>query len=172
MDHFFGYGSLVNLSTHAYPGARVATVTGWGRAWRHTMGHDIAFLTAVRRPNAAIDGIVADVPGRDWAALDARETGYLREALPEGPAIYHIPEGHHPAPEQPRPILLSYLDVVVQGYLQQFGEAGVSRFFETTEGWDAPIQDDRAAPLYPRAQVLSRDETALVDTWLGRLGAS
>ncbi|WP_010137298.1 hypothetical protein [Oceanicola sp. S124] len=58
----------------------------------------------------------------------------------------------------------------MQGYLDEFGEAGVARFFETTDGWGAPIRDDRAAPLYPRAQKLSPAERALVDRWLAKLG--
>ena len=41
----------------------------------------------------------------------------------------------HPQPKTP--ILLSYLDVVVQGYLAEFGEAGVARFFASTDGWGA-----------------------------------
>lgn len=169
MNQFFGYGSLVNLATHDYPGGRRAEAEGWGRAWRHTASHEVAFLTAVRAPGVRIDGIVAEVPGGDWAALDLREVAYVREPLPTGPSIYHIPEGKHAPASEATPILLSYLDVVVQGYLHQFGEDGVQRFFETTEGWDSPILDDRAAPRYPRAQVLHSDETLLVEDWLARL---
>ncbi|WP_323785658.1 hypothetical protein [Thalassovita sp.] len=69
------------------------------------------------------------------------------------------------------PILLSYLDVVVQGYHQEFGEQGVTRFFQTTDGWDAPILDDRKQPHYPRHQTLARPETRLVDRMLDDIGA-
>ncbi|MEM9798035.1 MAG: gamma-glutamylcyclotransferase family protein [Pseudomonadota bacterium] len=165
---FFGYGSLVNRRTHAYPGAQPLTVRGWRRAWRHTSLRPVAFLTAV--PSAGeIDGLAAEVPGADWAALDLREAAYLRAVLPEGPEIYHIPDGLHGPATEAHPILLSYIDVVVQGYLTEFGVAGVARFFETTDGWDAPIRDDRAEPIYPRAQVLAGEERSLVDTWLGRM---
>ena len=84
-------------------------------------------------------------------------------------AIYSIPEGKHGAPSMAHPVLLSYLDVVVQGYLHEFGPDGVERFFATTDGWDAPILDDRAHPHYPRHQHLTPAETALVDDWLVRL---
>lgn len=171
MDEFFGYGSLVNVATHDYPGARRTRVRGWARAWRHTALRPVAFLTAVPDPASAIDGLAAQVPGRDWRALDRREAAYLRAALPEGPAIYHIPDGLHGPATEAHPILLSYVDVVVQGYLYQFGAAGVDRFFATTRGWDAPIRDDRAAPLYPRAQRLAAAETALVDGKLREAGA-
>ncbi|TFL19033.1 gamma-glutamylcyclotransferase family protein [Jannaschia formosa] len=171
MTRFFGYGSLVNLATHDYADARPITVKGWGRAWRHTALREVAFLTAVPDQDAEIDGIVASVPDADWSALDLREAAYLRIVLPEGPSIYHIPEGHHEPASRAHPVLLSYLDTVVQGYLRVFGEAGVDRFFATTHGWDAPIRDDRAAPVYPRAQALSREERALVDARLREVGA-
>ena len=169
MDRFFGYGSLVNRRTHAYPDARPMRVRGWRRAWRHAAARPVAYLTAERAGDVAIDGLSAGVPGGDWAALDLREAAYRREPLPEGPSIYHIPPGEDAAPSAAHPILLSYLDVVVQGYLAEFGEAGVAGFFETTAGWDAPVRDDRAAPLYPRAQALTAEETALVDRWLARV---
>lgn len=48
-------------------------------------------------------------------------------------------------------VLLSYLDVVVQGYFREFGRKGVVHFFEMTEGWHAPVLNDRANPIYPCA---------------------
>ena len=66
-------------------------------------------------------------------------------------------------------MLLSYLDAVVQGYLREYGEAGADRFFATTDGWEAPFLNDRAAPRYPRHQQLAPDETAFVDDRLARL---
>ncbi|MEM9427313.1 MAG: gamma-glutamylcyclotransferase, partial [Pseudomonadota bacterium] len=73
--------------------------------------------------------------------------------------------GHHP-------ILLSYIDVVVQGYFRIGGEVAVEAFFHTTDGWDAPVLDDRAAPRYPRHQSLSSEETALANDWLGRMNVA
>ncbi len=179
--YFFGYGSLVNRQTHIYAPAHRAEARGWRRLWRHAAGRDFAILTAVPSPGTDIEGLIAAVPGADWAALDLREAAYDRLAAGADVihplaqeaeiAIYSIPEHKHPLADTPRPILLSYLDVVVQGYLTEFGEAGVARFFDTTDGWHAPVLDDRAAPLYPRAQSLARDETALVDDHLDRLGS-
>jgi len=62
--------------------------------------------------------------------------------------------------------------VVVQGYFREFGEDGVLRFFETTDGWDAPILDDRQAPVYPRHQRLTPQEVELVDRNLKHIGAT
>ena len=77
----------------------------------------------------------------------------------------------HSARRRAHPILLSYLDVVIQGYLRHFGPDGVARFVATTEGWNAPVLNDRAAPLYPRAQRLTAAETGLVDTILQAQGS-
>lgn len=176
---FFGYGSLVNRQTHDYLRASTASVTGWRRAWRHTPLRNVSFLTVVPAADDHIDGLIAAVPGADWAALDQRERAYdrhdathqvrhdLEHALDV--AIYAIPEGFHRKPEADNPVLLSYIDTVVQGFLTEFGPEGAAHFFETTEGWDAPVLDDRAAPIYPRATQVSAEERDVVDEALGRL---
>lgn len=178
---FFGYGSLVNRDTHHFAGAEPAQITGWRRVWRHTDLRPVAFLTVVPDPEGVIDGLIAPVPDGDWAALDLREGAYtrspathlVRHALPHRPqiAVYAIPEGRHGRPSTAHPVLLSYIDVVVQGYLREYGAAGAERFFDTTDGWDVPILDDRAAPRYPRHCVLSRAERSIVDAALARLPA-
>jgi hypothetical protein len=178
---FFGYGSLVNRATHAFRDTHRAQVRGWRRAWRGTPRRAVAFLTAVPDPNAQIDGLIAAVPGDSWAALDEREQAYdrvkvsdnVRHPLPRRPqiAIYAIPDGAHHAPSDDHPILLSYLDVVMQGYLNEFGAAGVAAFVATTDGWHSPVMDDRADPIYPRHQTLSRGERRLVDEAIDKAGA-
>lgn len=179
---FFGYGSLVNAATHTYPDPLPATVTGWRRMWRHTSLREVAYLTVIPDPATTLQGLVAQVPNNDWAALDERETGYFRSPVPAGSLavkterdiavqLYQTRTDLDTAPTIRHPILLSYLDVVVQGYLRVFGEDGVTRFFATTSGWDAPILNDRANPIYPRHQRLSPAETALVDRHLAALSA-
>ena len=172
---FFGYGSLVNRATHDYPAARPAQLIGWRRTWVRTDLRDVVFLSVRPDPGTTIDGLVAQVPNADWHALDLRETGYDRipadgqVSVETGPiAVYHVPEARQRRAGD-HAILLSYLDVVVQGFLREFGEAGVEAFFATTDGWDTPVRDDRAAPLYPRAQVLSAQERALTDRLLAQV---
>ncbi|AXI48119.1 gamma-glutamylcyclotransferase [Sulfitobacter sp. SK012] len=178
--YFFGYGSLVNRATHDYPDARHAQLQGWRRAWVRTHGRDIVYLTVVPDPSSAIDGLIAAVPDADWGALDLRETGYQRHS--SGPAVVHEmtppPQiAHYVVPPESQKIggdhhiLLSYLDVVTQGFHREFGTAGVTGFYDTTDGWDTPVFNDRTAPRYPRAQELSAEETALVDHHLGRVNA-
>lgn len=178
--YFFGYGSLVNRDTHNYPDTRHARLRGWRRIWVCTAQRDIVFLTVRPDPHCAIDGLIAAVPDADWAALDKREAGYDR--LHSGTAILHDltppPQIAHYTIPQSRAqqmdnhtILLSYLDVVVQGYYREFGAEGVSAFFDTTDGWHTPIINDRAAPIYPRHQLLTPSERTLVDDNLARLSA-
>lgn len=176
---FFGYGSLVNRATHIYDDAHKARLSGWRRVWVHTGDRPNAFLSVQQAQGSEIDGLIARVPDQDWAALDKREEGYRRfevsdrVAHPVGSArveVYSVPEETHVAEISGR-IVLSYLDVVVQGFLNEFGEDGVAAFFATTDGWHTPIVNDRAAPLYPRAQQLSINETALVDRHIADLAA-
>ncbi|KIC50105.1 gamma-glutamylcyclotransferase family protein [Tateyamaria sp. ANG-S1] len=174
---FFGYGSLVNRATHDYPQAQRATLNGWRRAWVRTERRDVVFLSVHEAPGHSIDGLIASVPQADWAALDLRETGYNRidatraithDANATDIAVYQVP----PEAQQPdgnHHILLSYLDVVVQGFLREFGQAGAEHFFATTDGWDTAIHDDRGAPLYPRAQRLTAQEQALTNRLLAQV---
>jgi len=181
-SYFFSYGSLVNRATHEAVGeARHARLRGWRRMWRHTPLRPVAYLTAVPDPGTQIDGLVATVPGADWRGLDAREHAYRRVMVSgqvehglEGAAIvatYTIPDGMHGPANEIHPILLSYIDTVVQGYLAEFGPGGVRAFFATTSGWDAPVFDDRGAPRYRRHRPCTDAERALTDALLAGVGA-
>ncbi|MCC5989704.1 MAG: gamma-glutamylcyclotransferase [Pararhodobacter sp.] len=184
--YFFGYGSLVNRATHVYGPAYRARVRGWRRAWRHSASRGVPFLTAIACPDSEIEGLVAPVPGGDWQALDQRETGYARQCAgaglrpePAGEAaglagvqIYAVPKQDWAPPSDGAPIVLSYVDVVFRGYLREFGRDGVERFIATTEGWEIPILDDRAQPLYPRHQPIEESERAWFDSLLADIGAT
>ncbi|WP_425091854.1 gamma-glutamylcyclotransferase family protein [Tropicimonas sp. S265A] len=180
VPHFFGYGSLVNRATHTYPVRTAAEVRGWRRVWKHSTRRKVAFLTVEPAAGVTISGLVAEVPGADWAALDAREHAYDRITLTQAHLaeadalnlhLYQAKTRHVGPPSLRHPVLLSYLDTVVEGYLHAFGHAGVDAFFETTAGWDAPILNDRAMPVYPRATRPAQDVCALVDDALRALSA-
>ncbi|EAR49573.1 hypothetical protein OG2516_13836 [Oceanicola granulosus HTCC2516] len=178
---FFGYGSLVNLATHSYPGARPARLSGWRRVWRHSTLRPVAFLSVERHAGSEIEGVVAEVPDGDWAALDERERAYVRrdvtdEVTHAGPraetAVYEVHEGHLAPPDTAHPVLLSYVETVMLGYLHIYGEAGIHRFAASTEGWHAPIMDDRDLPLYPRHQRPSEEERRFIDATIAALGCT
>lgn len=171
---FFGYGSLVNLATHDYGDPRPAVLHGWRRVWRRTNLRRAAYLSVKPCAETALHGVIAQVPGANWEALDQREAAYQRHDVSENirhsgagapTAVYQVrPE--HEAETSDHPILLSYVDVVVQGYLHMHGLEGVAHFFATTDGWNTPILNDRDAPIYPRHQTLSAQERVLVDDHL------
>jgi len=181
MSRFFGYGSLVNVATHNYQNTHTAKVGGWERHWVPSNNRPEAFLSVRPRKNSAIMGLIADVAPIGWEGLDQREIGYTRAPLtaveltienPEHVQMYRADPRHVATSEDDVHILLSYLDVVTQGFLREFGPAGVNNFYTTTANWHIPVRDDRANPSYPRAQKLSAAETALVDDNLARLGVA
>ncbi len=176
----FGYGSLVNRATHDYDTAHRATLRGWRRAWRHTTRREVAFLNVVPEPGHVLKGMVLGVPHvapdldrREYAYSRADVTDVVEHPMAGRPRVnlFAIPPGQDDG-RNGHVLLLSYIDVVAQGYLHEFGDDGVQAFFETTEGWDAPVIDDRAAPRYPRAQPVDDTLAGLVDHWLAQVGAA
>lgn len=172
--YFFGYGSLVNRQTHDYSDAKPATIKGWRREWRRSHAYGRTFLSAVRDPDGRIGGLIARVPKGDWAALDKREAGYSRHDVASTeiltphvarPQIYAIAPEASVMPCENYPIRLSYLDVVIAGFLQEFGPDGVADFFVSTTGWSV-VANDRKRPLYARAVPVGREVEALVDAYL------
>jgi len=179
---FFGYGSLVNRHTHGHDDHYRAAVAGWRRVWRHSNTREVAFLSVHEAPGHSIAGLIAAVPDGDWAALDRREHAYDRVMLthtalqhdhPARPEIhmYRARAAQVATPSIRHPVLLSYLDTVIAGFVDIFGAKGADGFFETTDGWDCPILDDREAPIYPRATRPGRAITDMVDLATRDLGA-
>jgi hypothetical protein len=170
----------VNRGTHCYPDGYRATLTGWRREWRYAPDFGHTFLSVVPDAGSVIDGLIARVPGGDWAALDDRETGYARHPVAPGALVHAAPflvsvqvyavlEAASSRALGEVPILRSYLDVVAAGFFTEYGAEGVARFFASTTGW-ADVLDDRATPLYPRAQVVLPEVSALVDAFITAKG--
>lgn len=179
--YFFGYGSLVNLATHDYENPQKAQVFGWRRRWVSSIDREVSFLSVEKTPESVIDGMVASVGPKGWMALDKREAEYGRHVLKQGDLVSEVSApvqiyvarsecidigGHE------KPILLSYIDCVIQGFLKHFGAEGVANFFASTVGWDRSIKNDRTAPIYPRAQKLTCHEIEVVDAHLRNLSVS
>ncbi|MEL6690215.1 MAG: gamma-glutamylcyclotransferase family protein [Pseudomonadota bacterium] len=162
MIQVFGYGSLVNRRTQSFGGEKTV-LEGWRRVWVATNARPAAFLS-VEPAEGSIEGLSFPVPADDLPDLDEREAQYDRIAHANG-VVYSVPARNQASRQCP--ILRSYLDVVLQGYLREFGQPGVARFMTTTSGWENGLYDDRAAPIYPRAQEISPAETELFDAMLG-----
>ena len=162
MKRVFGYGSLVNRKTHDFPCVK-SSLTGWERVWVSLPGRPFAILSA-RRAEVTIEGLMLEVPLAGQPDLDSREAEYDCVSLPGGSFVYSIPAANTVG--RPTPILRSYLDVVFQGFDAEFGPESLNGFLETTADWDRGIYDDRAAPIYPRAQVLTTDQSARYDAML------
>ncbi|TDH36018.1 gamma-glutamylcyclotransferase [Pseudohoeflea suaedae] len=187
---YFGYGSLVNRATlrteivDAYP----ARLSGYRRVWRPRPadapkfgGIGPAVLTAERCEGAAIDGMLVIDRLENLPAVDERENLYRRNTITSADLVFAAAS---PKPDCPlfvyerdyepeaggavSPILRSYLDAVMQGFLRVFGEEGLARFVRETESFDLPIHEDRDDPVYPRSVLLAEGEAELLARILGR----
>lgn len=182
---YFGYGSLVNSRTRSGGAGRRSFVQGWIRQWRHCSllnGHKCCALTVAPRDGVILSGVFVADSDDGLAKIDEREEGYSRERVsvsleraPRKPEIipgflYLSEPPYRRAGDDEYPIWRTYLDCVLAGYLRTFGVAGAEDFVRTTEGWDCPIVDDRSAPLYPRADVLTETEAQIINRILTEHG--
>ncbi len=180
--------------------AHRARLKGWRRTWRPRpdMGPDTgapgvilpegltpSLLSAHRADGFSIDGLLVIDFAVNLGDVDTREFRYHRRDIAladleftepdhglDADITLHVYEARteHPPAHGPAPILRSYLDVVMQGFLREFGPDGLQRFVSETEAFHTPIHEDRAGPLYPRAVRLSPAEVELFDAVLGRVG--
>lgn len=184
---YFGYGSLVNRATlrteivHAVP----ARLSGWRRSWRprpDMPGFPAALLTVRAEEGASVDGLLVFDRAENLPAVDRREAHYDRKVvthdrlasdhvLPEGlPVFVYEARAEIPFAEHEPPILQSYLDAVLQGFLIEHGASAVARFIAETENFHLPILRDRDAPIYPRSVMITPDEQAMFDRLLEDAG--
>lgn len=189
-----------NTLTTGHVAAHRARLKGWRRTWRPRpdMGGDTgptpgvlpagltpSLLSAHRAAGFSIDGLLVIDFAVNLAEVDTREFRYHRRDIALADLEFtdtghglgaditlHVYEARteHPPAEGPAPILRSYLDAVMQGFLREFGADGLHRFVAETDAFHTPIHEDRASPLYPRAVRLSPAEIELFDLVLGRLG--
>ena len=184
---YFGYGSLVNRMTLRtdYVAAEPARLNGWRRCCRPRSSGDpidarrrYLMLSARKRAGHAIDGLLVYDRLDHLPEIDRREASYdwvtvslerleLNGSAPHDCPIY-IYEAPRIAPHDPGvPILQSYLDAVMQGFLHEFGEKGVHGFLHSTDGFDRPVRADRHEPVYSRAVELPDYQRSFFDTLLG-----
>ncbi len=160
----FAYGSLVNAKSRArtlHPSAAVpACVRGVRRSWC-VRASDIGAtsLGLTLEPNSWCNGVLLSVATAELSALDERERQYQRVALDVGCIDAERPlcgservltyvANEVIAPDDEHPILQSYLDVALSGFLD-IGVRAAAEFVAQTEGWRGAWLDDRVAPRYP-----------------------
>lgn len=182
---YFGYGSLVNRHTlrTQFLGIRKAQVSGWRRFWLPRGEHMPALLSVKPDETHTTQGVVVYDHADHLPSVDEREAGYRRrvvmpghveiEAMPLSDVplfIYEASRAEETAAETGAFVLQSYLDAVMQGFLALYGEAGVRRFVEETEGFETTLLCDRERPLYPRSVTLHDGERALFDELVAERG--
>lgn len=182
---YFGFGSLVNRHTlrTSYVDLVPATLKGWRRHWQartQTLDHPVALLSVHEDQACEIQGMLVVDRLENLPAVDEREEGYSRHVLSTEQLVLHgdllLPEeiyvyvaDEDDAIADSGALLQSYLDAVLQGFHQVYGQAGVSGFVETTSSFDRVMIRDRAAPLYPRSVALSEAEREVIDAALAFL---
>ncbi len=182
---YFGYGSLVNISTLG-PDTAVSPgmLSGWVREWRirgaNPQGRGVCSLSVAQDDGVSIRGVAAREPRDGLEKLNRREWKYDRvdgvgasfrcdaEGAPGGDTmfLYRSKPEHYGWGCAENPILQSYTDCVLSGFHAFWGEEGIRHFIETTRGWHVPILADRSTPLYPRAVKLKPEVAEMIDDHL------
>ncbi|MCP4181912.1 MAG: gamma-glutamylcyclotransferase, partial [Hyphomicrobiales bacterium] len=171
---YFGFGSLVNRKTLSNDTIDVipAKLKGWRRHWQprpdeamaSQMLRSIALLSVHQDPSCDITGLIIIDKTSNLNALDKRERGYQKINLTESDfvlenndkknfvdnSIHVYVSSPGEVAQEPLSLLRSYLDVVMQGYLREFGEDGIAAFIDSTKGFDLQILEDRQKPIYSR----------------------
>ncbi|MEX3009486.1 gamma-glutamylcyclotransferase family protein [Hoeflea sp. TYP-13] len=193
-DHliaYFGYGSLVNRDTLRtdYVHAQPVRLHGWRRCWRPRMhgdpirsGKPTSLLSARQMAGSVIEGLLVFDRVSNLPCVDEREATYDRVRVPldrleviDGKLpdcrVYVYEAQTNSASHDPHhPILQSYLDAVLQGFLNEFGRQGVHDFLDSTDGFERTVHADRHDPIYPRSVTLSLEERTFIDTLLEERG--
>lgn len=183
---YFGYGSLVNRATHqtAIVDAFPAQLKGWKRCWKpraDTSVFDVAILSVRPEPETVTEGLLVVDHLQNLPVIDERERNYRRVELnrDDFDTPIDVPDDCpifvYEVPDTPgltfgtQRVLRSYLDAVLQGFLNEFGEQSVGRFVQETDAFDIGILNDDADPSYQRHVSLSDAERRLFDAVLAHL---
>ena len=183
---YFGFGSLVNKHTlrTSYQDIIPARLKGWRRHWQNyedQSGKTMSLLSIHRDESSIIDGMIVIDLLENLPAVDEREAGYQRHNLtkrdlellepvnlPDNIFVYVADESK--GTSEDNPLHQSYLDAVLQGFRNEYGDEGVHRFMDTTIGFRRRLIQDRDFPNYPRSVTLIESEMKLFDEALKNAG--
>lgn len=183
---YFGFGSLVNRHTlrTSYVDIVPASLKGYSRHWQarsKTFDNPVSLLSIHEDETTVIKGVIVLDLLENLPLVDEREAGYTRHQLDhsqlELPNAVSLPDelyvyiaNEEEGASDDGALLQSYLDAVMQGFRNEYGNDGVSHFVNTTKGFERNILLDRSAPLYPRDVKLCEEEISLFDNELRRVG--
>ncbi len=166
MDYIFGYGSLICADSRSRTGitatAHPIEVEGISRKWSvHTPEWEATALNAHIDDRAECNGVYFQVDLENLQLFDLREQGYKRIALnwskvkplsnqplPTDGTLWVYVGNNVSFPTTQKPIMHSYLDVILNGCLDISPEFA-QRFTQLTDQWQHLV-NDRASPEYPR----------------------
>lgn len=141
-------------------------------------------LNVVQQDDAQMCAVLVEESLDSLPSLDLRESGYDRLSLRQTQIepivssqevtwtqdqdffIYQSKVVNHHLADEDYPILQSYVDVVISGILSHFSSETAVEFVRSCGGFDRPIYNDRAEPIYPRALSLSTEELGMIDAIL------
>lgn len=184
MDYIFGYGSLICADSRKRTGlsgdAHPIEVKGIVRRWSvHPPDWPATAVSVHEDEQSWCNGVYFPVDQDNLKRFDDREQGYNRILLDWSLVKAEVPhalpvhgrlwvyvgvEDNPPSPE--RPIMQSYLDVVLNGCLE-YGDHFAERFAVLTENWQHLI-DDRHDPVYLRP-LKSQQRIIQVDSLLRKI---
>ncbi|MBU2863025.1 gamma-glutamylcyclotransferase family protein [Reinekea marina] len=167
MHYIFGYGSLICQDSRSRTGtsskAYAIEVKGISRNWSvHTPDWPATAVSVTQKQSSHCTGVYFEVDEANLKQFDRREQGYNRvqipwesvapsctQPLPESGNLWvYVGKNNNVTPLPERPIMQSYLDVILNGCLD-FSEHFAARFLQLTGHWQHLI-DDRSNPQYVR----------------------
>jgi len=166
MHYIFGYGSLICADSRSRTGvsgtAEPIEVMGISRRWSaHTPEWPATAVGAHIEATSTCNGVYFEVDEENLSRFDNRERGYSRiqlewknvsalsaTKLPSTGTLWAYVTNIAGEPNQHKPIMQSYLDVILNGCLD-YSVDFAEKFTLQTSLWQHLV-DDRTAPLYPR----------------------
>jgi len=167
-NFIFGYGSLISEESRKKTGlskkSYIAKLNGFKREWNIKIHEAKATaLGIIKNSESFCNGIIFEIPEKEIKNFDKRENKYYSRIeidpnslnIKEFPNIQNIKIWVYvtkkpTTPTKDFPILLSYIDVVLNGCLK-INENFAKDFINTTSNWKY-TENDRNNPRYPRAE--------------------
>ncbi len=185
-QYILGYGSLMEKESRTRTTAEIKDVTpvfvsGFERVWGFK-GKRTTYLAAIPNSESRFNAVTYALKDFDQlTATDRRESGYCREqvahnqlevlagSIPDNAQIwiYTLEDNNPDQPNYNHPIVQSYVDIFLNGCLQQQENFDLEGFaetcVETTQNWSPYWVNDR---IYPRRPFIHQPNAEKIDQLL------